>query len=176
MSIASENTEKLKHEIQKLKRENAALRRNEERLHHALQAGRLGLFDWDITTGQNFCTPRYFEIFGMNGDAAMPSENDWLSKVHPDDRKRVRYEVRRALAGKKTYESEYRILRPGGWVRWVGSQARVFFNTAGEPYRMIGTVADITERRKAEKFLADSEQILSFHILECTRGGSPPGA
>lgn len=133
-----------------------ALQRSEERLTHALNAGGIGLFDWDIQNDRAVCTDRYFEIFGFPPRDTMVSEAEWLACIHPDDRDRAQKEVRQTLGGRAPYDTEYRIVQANGEVRWVSSKARVFFDAGEEvPVRMIGAVADITRQKRAEGALGD---------------------
>ena len=128
-----------------------ALQRSEERLTHALEAGGIGLFDWDIQTDRAVCTDRYFELFGFPPRDTMVSEAEWLACVHPDDRTRAQKEVGNALEGRAPYDTEYRIVHANGEVRWVSSKAKVFFDAGEEvPVRMIGAIADITRQKRAE--------------------------
>ncbi|MDE2698508.1 MAG: hypothetical protein OXI23_06535, partial [Gemmatimonadota bacterium] len=71
-----------------------ALQRSEERLTHALEAGGIGLFDWNIQNDSAVCTDRYFELFGFPPRDTMVSEAEWLACVYPDDRDRAQKEVR----------------------------------------------------------------------------------
>ena len=133
-----------------------ALQRSEERLTHALEAGEIGLFDWDIQNDSAVCTDRYFDIFGFPPRDTMVSEAEWLACIHPDDRDRAQKEVRQTLGGRAPYDTEYRIMQANGEVRWVSSKAKVFFDAGEEvPVRMIGAVADITGQKRAEGALGE---------------------
>ena len=133
-----------------------ALARSEERLSHALDAGGVGLFDWDIKNDSAVCTDRYFELFGLKPREEMVSEAEWLGQIHPDDRDRAQKEVGSALAGDWEYETEYRV-GSGSQVRWVSSKAKVFFE-GDAPIRMIGAISDVTEQKEAE--VALNRQVL----------------
>ena len=133
-----------------------ALQRSEERLTHALEAGGIGLFDWDIQNDSAVCTDRYFELFGFSPRDTMVSEAEWMACVHPDDRDRAQKEVRQALEGRAPYDTEYRIVHANGEVRWLSSKAKVFFDASEEvPVRMIGAMADITRQKRAEGALGE---------------------
>ncbi len=133
-----------------------ALQRSEERLTHALEAGGIGLFDWDIQNDSAVCTDRYFDLFGFPPRDTMVSEAEWLARVYPDDRDRAQKEVRQALEGRAPYDTEYRIVHANGAVRWVSSKAKVFFDAGEEvPIRMIGALADITQQKQAEGALGE---------------------
>ncbi|MCG8556596.1 MAG: PAS domain-containing protein [Proteobacteria bacterium] len=136
-------------EVTKREQTLQALRASEERLAHAQDATSLGMFDWDIRSDNAECTDRYFALFGLPPSDRMPSEKQWLEMVHPCDRERVAAELRQSLSERTPYDTEYRVVWPDGSVHWVGCKAKLFADDRG-PYRMIGTLADITARKQAE--------------------------
>jgi PAS domain S-box-containing protein len=140
-------------DITERKRAADALKASEQRLELAQEAAGMGMYDWDIVRDQAVCNERYFRLFGLEPQENMLSTDDWTAMVHPDDRERVLSEVARTLEEKTPYDTEYRILLPDKSVRWVSSEAEVFFDEEGKPRRMIGVVTDITERKRAEKAL-----------------------
>ncbi len=141
-------------------RREARVQESEERLAHALDAGAIGLFDWDIRADRAVCTGPYFELFGLDPRGRSPSVSDWLGWVHPEDRERIREELRAALEDGAPYDAEYRVIRQDGAVRWASSKAKLFFDPEGKPCRMIGTLIDITERKSAEEALRESQAAL----------------
>jgi len=128
-----------------------ALKTSEQRLELAHDAGGMGMFDWDIVHDRAVCNEHYFRLFGLEPQEHMLSEEDWLTMVHPDDRERAQREVRQALEEKVPYDTEYRVVWPDNSVKWVSSKARVFHDDDARPYRMIGVMTDITERRRLEE-------------------------
>ncbi|KAB2959026.1 MAG: PAS domain S-box protein [Thermoanaerobaculia bacterium] len=91
-----------------------------------------------------------FRIFGIEPFSAVPSNELFFSFVHPDDRDRIRQAVALALAERRPYAIEHRIVRPDGAVRVVFEHADVLCDATGEPSRLEGIVVDVTERRSAE--------------------------
>src|SRR5215210_5659282 len=81
-----------------------------------------------------------------------------MDAVYPDDRELVRKNIDAALHEGKHYDFQHRVVRPDGEVRFVHRQAEVLFDEEGEPLRMVGTVHDITEQKKAEEALKESEE------------------
>lgn len=122
-----------------------------ERLDLAQEAAGMGMFDWDIRNDQALCNERYFQVFGLEPQKRMLSEEDWLRMVHPQDRTRAQREVRDALTGNTAYDTEYRVVWPNQAVKWVCSKAKIFFDNQANPYRMIGTITDITQRKQTEE-------------------------
>ncbi|MEO5365925.1 MAG: transporter substrate-binding domain-containing protein [Magnetococcus sp. WYHC-3] len=148
------------------------LREREERLNLALSGGNLGFWDVDLTTGRTSVNQRYAEIFGYPRETLEENREEWLQRLHPEDRQRV-LEVGRAYRRGETdhYEVEYRVIKFGGEVRWVISKgSAVDRNADGSARRMVGIVVDFTERKLMEQALAESEQ-RSRLILDSTTDG-----
>ncbi|HYE50412.1 MAG TPA: PAS domain-containing protein [Azospirillaceae bacterium] len=128
-----------------------ALRDSEDRLRIALEATGLGTWDVDPRSRRHVWDARCREILGIGPDEPITAEG-FLARVHPDDRPAVQEATRRALdpAGGGDYSVEYRLAHPAGEERWVAARGRAFFEE-GRPIRYIGTVLDITERKRAEQ-------------------------
>jgi PAS domain S-box-containing protein len=128
------------------------LKRSEKRLRLSLEGARQGTWDWDLETDALTWDKRSKEIFGLS--MRTPVSNEWLFQVlHPDDRQRVLEARTTSLDGKSEFNEEYRIFRPDGTMRWILSRARGFYDDSGKPYRMAGTLMDITERKHMEEVL-----------------------
>lgn len=142
-------------ETAELREQNQALIDSERRLRLAISNGGIGLWIWNSTdlTNSGDWSPRLKEIMGMPADAEI-THGKFLECVHPDDRERVNEAVMGALAGANggDYACEYRILHPDDESpRWVTARGQAFFDTSGRPIRFIGTLIDITERKRAEE-------------------------
>ncbi len=154
-------------EIEERKRIEKALRQSEARLSEAQRIARLGNWDWNIQTNQLYWSDEIYCIFGLNPQQFGATYEAFLNSVHPEDRKIVEKAVDDALLVNKPYSIDHRIVLPDGTVRIVHEQAEVTFNDASKPIRMIGTVQDITDYKKAEEELKSSyEQLrkLSAHL------------
>jgi signal transduction histidine kinase/DNA-binding response OmpR family regulator len=128
-----------------------ALDETRDRLQLAVDAARLALWDWQLPSQQVFLTARWGE---MLGDIAM--EGHWdtrslLDRVHPDDLARVDAVTRSLLKGQQQHAvSQYRVRTADGWL-WIESHAMVAEHDAkGRPIRLMGTHADISERKRVE--------------------------
>ncbi len=142
-------------DVTALKTAEQALRDSEARLQLAVDAAELGTWDIDIVTGEVVTSPRIREIFGI-GPARQRSQ--FLERVHPDDRDRLEAELKQAEAALSGYETEFRITRPSGELRWAVTKGTIIPDAAGRAARRIGIVQDITERKRAEDALRDSER------------------
>lgn len=143
---------------QQLQRSEAALRESEERLRSALEASRMGTWDWNIQTGQIRWSPNLESMFGLEPGTFDGSFAMFADRLHPGDRDRVIAAIDHAVATGEDYDIEFRIVYPDGRLRWALSQGRVFYDNTGQPIRMAGNDIDITERKQAEAALRESEQ------------------
>ncbi len=118
----------------------------------ALEAASLGTWDYDPLTGDMTWSDRCKELFGLPPDARVDYAV-FLAGLHPEDRERTHQAVQRALAAESSgrFNMEYRTLGlQDGLGRWVSAAGRAFFDGSGRAVRCVGTVLDITERKRAE--------------------------
>lgn len=130
-----------------------ATRRREQELSQVQKISRVGGLEVDLRNGfRNRRSPEYLAIHGLPPDAAAESHQDWLARIHPDDREAAESRFMEALAdGTTEYQSEYRIIRPSdGAVRWISAIAQIERDVYGQPLRLIGAHLDVTERKEAE--------------------------
>jgi PAS domain S-box-containing protein len=141
------------------RRATAGMRESEERLRLALDAGELGTWDYDLSTGEGVWSERTCAILGYEpGEVRTLAE--WQDFIHAGDRARVLAAFRLALEGEAEFDAEYRIVRPDGEERWVSSSGLIRRSSDGEPVRAIGIVRDVTERRRAEEELRRTTELL----------------
>jgi PAS domain S-box-containing protein len=138
-------------------RAEAALREGEQRLADAQARAGIGAFWWEIATGRTQFNPTYFKLYGMA--PAPHGFEDFLALVHADDREGVRANLSRALAGEGRQEVEYRLRRvDDGVERWFLTHARSMCDGEGRHAILGGIVQDITDRKRAELALRESEE------------------
>ncbi len=144
------------------RRAAAALAENEARLRSAQEAAEVGVFERDLLTGRAHWSAAMFRLYGLDpakrGPAAAGEE--YLALLHPEDRDRhrARWDALRADPAAARYACEFRIRRADtGEVRWISSRGEIVRDAAGRPVLVRGTNQDITERRRAEAALAESE-------------------
>ncbi|MDX2150058.1 MAG: PAS domain-containing protein [Bryobacteraceae bacterium] len=150
-------------DIEERKCAEEELRRERERLELALNAAKMGTWDWDVRTGTVTWSHHLKAAAGITEQAFEPSYAAAMGTVHPDDYARVQSAVERSLRDDVPYEQEYRAVRPDGTERWILGKGRVVRNAAGEPERMLGVAMDITERKRSEADLRRyNEQLEQF--------------
>jgi len=129
--------------------------RLEERLRLAVEAADVGIYDWDTVSSALSWDGRTRRIFGVPEEGEVTFEH-FNERLHPDDREAANTAVARALdpAGEGDFSTEYRVVWTDGDVRWVRAVGRVFFEGTGaerRAARFLGTVQDVTARRRAEE-------------------------
>jgi PAS domain S-box-containing protein len=138
-----------------------ALRRSERRLRIIQDATGLADFDTD-EGGITSCNGRFFEQIGLPPQTEPMAFAEWLEHVHPDDRERLHEEVLRAMREEDQVDCEFRVIRADtGEIRWLATHTGVERDEAGEPVSTIGAHLDITDRKRAEEALRESEARLS---------------
>jgi PAS domain S-box-containing protein len=137
-----------------------ALRDSEERQRLAADAGKVGLWDWDIRSDSVVWSDRVYEFHGVAPGTFGGAVRDFAALVHPEDQKRVGDAIAAALQDRLPYELEFRVLRPDGETRWLTTSARVVYGDDGTPIRMLGATLDVTERHDSEERLRRSNEEL----------------
>jgi len=143
----------------KRKRAEEALRGSERLLQQSQKVAMLGSYALDVRSGVWTSSAVLDEIFGI--DAAYPHNVDgWATIVHPDGRSEMlAYFTQEVLAKKRRFDREYRIVRRSdGAEHWVHGLGDLECDAAGQVVRMVGTIQDITERKRTEAALLDSEE------------------
>jgi diguanylate cyclase (GGDEF)-like protein/PAS domain S-box-containing protein len=131
-----------------------ALQRSEERYALAASGANDGLWDWDLTTGQIHLSARWRSMVGMGGDASVGRPQEWLDRVHADDRTALTAALEAHVAGETDYfEHEHRILHSDGAYRWVLCRGAAVRGADGRASRIAGSLTDVTERKRAQESL-----------------------
>lgn len=117
----------------------------------ALSAAELGTWDWDLASGAVTWDLRTEQIFGFDPGAFGGTMEEFRSRLHPDDAQGMIDAVDVAVETAGRHHVEHRIIRPDGTVRWVEGHGRAVTDDDGTVTRMVGVVADVTERKLAEE-------------------------
>lgn len=132
-----------------------ALRKSEERLALALKASEMGIWEWDMRTGELTWSAELKHIFGLDEDADITYEA-YLSYFEPGERERMGKIVKRAVQRRESFQVEHCIVWPDGSRHWLQSHGQAFWQD-GKPIKMIGTSRNIDARKAAEMRLQESE-------------------
>ncbi|MBK8046320.1 MAG: PAS domain S-box protein [Anaerolineales bacterium] len=161
-------------DISERKRVQDALIRSEERLALATRAALIGVWEWDLQTGNQRWNKQIYEIYG-HPETTVPSYASWEAAVHPDDRTAAVAVERTGVVNRERSALQYRIIRPDGEIRWIYSAEDVITDTAGNAVRVVGVNMDITDQKKNEDTLAHLATIVEDAddaILSLTLNGT----
>src|SRR5438445_696041 len=136
-------------DVTELVNKDTALRESEERMRVAADAVNLGIWEWDLSRDEIWATNARRALLGWPASGKIGFEA-FVSRVHPDDRDRVRQTIDDAIHNGKGYDSEYRLVLPDGIVRWMATRGSVHLDGNGKPARLLGVSIDITARKQAE--------------------------
>jgi PAS domain S-box-containing protein len=137
-------------------------------LELAMEAGQMGAWDWQIREAKVIWSRQLEAIHGIEPGSFAGTFDAYQQDMHPDDRERVVATIERTVRERRrSYEIEYRIVRPDGAERWLEAHGRLFVDDEGSPVRMLGICRDITERKRIEDqraFLIDASEILTSDL------------
>ncbi|HEY6341599.1 MAG TPA: PAS domain S-box protein [Bryobacteraceae bacterium] len=145
-------------DVTERKRAETELRDSEERLALAQDAAQIGVWDSDLKTNVITICGHFARLHGLSPDRSTITRQEWSSLVHPDDRERVDALRREARERTHTFDAEFRVLWPEGSTHWVHAKGMVLIDDSGQPRRTTGVFWDITDRKRAEAKLAESEE------------------
>jgi len=129
----------------------ARAREGDERLRVALDAGRFGVWEWDISAGRVAWSDRTHSLHGIPVGSFGGRLEDFVRMVHPDDVGKVNEQIQTAIREGTPYEAEFRVVHPDGTVHWLATAGRGMYDTEGKPQRMLGVTWERTEQRLAEE-------------------------
>jgi PAS domain S-box-containing protein len=141
-----------------------------ERLRLTMEAGGIGGWAWDIRSGKNLWFGQKHAQLGVRPEVHSESVEEFWDRVHPEDRGWLQNIVQKAMENHAELDVEFRVVWSDGSVHWLGSRARFFYGADGEAERMLGTAADITQRKLAEEALSKvSQKLIQAQELERSR-------
>ncbi|PXA99142.1 histidine kinase [Nostoc sp. 3335mG] len=153
------------HDVTDNRAAQARIQQSEERLRSAVEVGRLGLWDWDVRSGEIHWSDEHFRMEGYAVGEVTPSYQAWADRIHPDDRPGAEAALRAAMEGRHEFAHEFRTVHPDGTVRWLAGRGSFFYGEDGAPVRMVGSMIDTTERRQWE----DRQKVLIAELQHRTR-------
>jgi PAS domain S-box-containing protein len=130
----------------------------EERYALAVTAGQVGLWNWNLQTCEIYFNPSWKAMLGYTDREIPNHQAAWLRLIYPDDREWVMTSANIHIEGlTPQFEIEHRMLHKNGSARWFLCRGMAFRDETGKPYRMAGSTTDITERKRTEEALQESE-------------------
>jgi len=160
----SEQNAELRRQLGKLEVQAAALRERDASLTLAMEAGQLGVWSCDLVRRGVHCTQGIARMLGLPADQESTTD-EWMACIHPDDRPLMAASVARALTGEAPLDLEHRCFDPTGGIIWVHSKGEVMRDAEGRPLRIVGTGANITERKRCETKLRLADRLISAGTL-----------
>lgn len=138
----------------------ASVELEHERLGYALDAAGLGWWEWLVPVDTITFGGHFERLFGVEPGGFDGTSDGLVALVHPDDRERVRSAAEEVLAGAPMLDVELRVQQPDGAVRWLAAKGRLTRSSTGKPLKLNGTVHDVTEERRTQEALRESEAML----------------
>jgi PAS domain S-box-containing protein len=153
-------------EEQRRRRAELSLRLSEERYELAVRGAGVGIFDHDLRSDKIYFSPRWRQLFGYGEDELDGNFEQWRGLIHPDDRARLlKLRADFLASDAATLASEYRVRCKDGSYRWIASHSLVVRDEQGKAIRIVGSHADITDRKLAEEALEREHHTIK-HLLQ----------
>lgn len=145
-----------------------ALRVNEERLRVAMDAARMGSWDWDMRTGEILWSEHHEILFGYQPGRLHRTYADFQKRLHPEDAARVEAALGEAMGKRTDYRCEFRVVWPDGSIHWMSGFGRFQFDAEGCPIRMVGVMQDISAQKSVEREIRKMNWGLESRVVERT--------
>jgi PAS domain S-box-containing protein len=147
--------------LERIQQQTIALRESEEKRRLALEAARIGTWDWNVLSDRLTLDNSLHGLLGLKPGEFSGTQEQFLLLLHQEDRKTVSDSLSRALKEKAEFSVEYRVIWPDGSVRVLVSRGKASYSADGKPLRMVGITLDATERRQAEEVRSFLASIVS---------------
>jgi PAS domain S-box-containing protein len=158
-------------DVTERRRAELALRESEERLRHAFAGAQEGVWDWNLETGAVVYSERWKRMLGYADDEIEPHVRAWESLLHPDDRAAAAALTDAVMRDKRPYEEEFRLRhKEGHYLNVLTRGLPIRRDPRGPVVRIVGTHLDITERKRTESALRESEQRLTLAFAGAQEG------
>jgi PAS domain S-box-containing protein len=161
VNLLSSNLRRSKRQVEQLDRELLEVtQKSAEQLRLALTAARMGMWNWNLLSGEINWSPEHEQLFGLAPGTFDGRYETFDERIHPDDREALAIAVNRAIQERKIYQHEYRVVWTDGSIHWIEGRGQAFYDETGQAVRMTGTIMDISERKLAQAVLQEREAIL----------------
>ena len=145
-------------EITERKRSEEALRNSEERSRLAQSGAHVGVWDWELASGDITWSPELERIYGYAEGTFPGKYENFLIRVYPDDIQDMERRRDEAVNAHKPFDFDFRILLPSGELRWLNCKGAALYGNTGQPERILGVNVDITQRKLAEEALIEADR------------------
>jgi two-component sensor histidine kinase/CheY-like chemotaxis protein len=149
--LNAELEDRVRARTSELEESHARLLESEQRRSLAIAAGKMGSWDWDWVNGDWMWDEGQYQILGVDPKTFVVTPSNIQASLHPEDIGELRKALAHFAKGAKSYEAEFRIIRPDGEIRWCVGTAAATIDKAGRVVRVSGVTVDITERKHAEE-------------------------
>ena len=160
----------LREQLTERRRAEEELRRSEAYLAEGQRISHTGSWGWNVATGELFWSREHFRICGFDPETAKPSYPMFLERIHPKDRLFVEQTLDRAVRERSDLEMDYRIVLTDGSTKYLQSLGHPVIRESGDLVEFVGTVMDVTERKRAEEALREAQAELT-HVTRVTTLG-----
>lgn len=158
INLLTSNFRDIKQNIERLNQQLA--QENAQQLRMALSAAQMGLWNWNLITGEINWSPEHEYLFGFSPGTFDGKYETFEAYLHPEDREKLNQAVERSLRERIPYQHEFRVVWADGSIHWIEGRGQAFYNKAGQPVRMAGTIMAIDERKQAQIDLQEREGLL----------------
>jgi PAS domain S-box-containing protein len=121
-------------------------------LRVASEIGKVGLWDWNVETGEIYWSDEHYRMEGYEPGEIVPTFEIWADRLHPEDRATSEARLALAMENGDDYVNEYRVCHPNGDIVWLSARGRFLYDERGQPVRMLGAMIDTTQRRREEEW------------------------
>jgi PAS domain S-box-containing protein len=151
-------------DVTRLHRAEDALHNRQRCLEMAETGGGLGIWEYNLQTGESGFSGEWRRMFGFPHDSGRASRDDCFARIHADDRGPVEQATDAAIARDGRFDSEFRVVWPNGSTHWLSGKGQLLSDLSGVPTHFLGIVMDITDRRRSEAALAETSHFLQAVI------------
>lgn len=162
---------KIARDITEIKRVKNVLQQSEERYQLAMAGMSVGLWDWNIVTNGLYLSGQVLKLMGLGGSGLELPRDEFLSRLHPEDRERMSVMINAHLRHEGPYNIEYRLRREDGNYIWIHAAGQAKWDDNGKPLRMVGFLVDITARKNAEEQFRLTTEWAPYAMVMVNRDG-----
>jgi PAS domain S-box-containing protein len=156
INFLSSNLKESKRKVEQLNRK--LQQESADRLKTALNAAQMGMWDWDLVTGEITWSPEHEKLFGLAPGSFDGRYESFNACVHPEDREKLDRAIEQSLKNCIPYHHEFRVVWPNNSVHWIEARGKAFYNEQEQPVRISGTIMAINSRKQTEAALRQSEE------------------